>query len=313
MSAPTVLATREWRARGERHRARVDELIGPYVRARRRGIKHPVIDFLFTYYAARPAQVRRWHPGPGVVLVGADEYLSLRGYHRVGSGATVDPAFLSKRSGAVAATEALLRATARRSARFGCFGLHEWAMVYRTDETRHSLPLRLGAAGTDAVVEQMPLRCTHFDAFRFFTDDARPRNELPLRRDRQIDDEQPGCLHATMDLYRACLQLSPLIDSDLLLRCFELALRARELDMRASPYDLRALGYEPVPIETAAGRAQYVREQSAIADDGAVLRDIVADRCTDLLAADHRRDFPTPASRPDHPASSGLTGMPVGH
>ncbi|MGV9712040.1 3-methyladenine DNA glycosylase [Gordonia sp. NPDC003424] len=280
----TILTPPRWRARRDHHRARVDELIGPYVTARRRGIKHPVIDFLFTYYAARPAQLRRWHPGPGVVLVDADEYLRLRGYHRVAAGVTVDPAYLRKRSGAVAATEALLRATSNRPARLGCFGLHEWAMVYRSEETRHPMPLRLGPTGTDAVVDQLPLRCTHFDAFRFFTDAARPRNESTLSRARQLDDEQPGCLHATMDLYRACLHLSPLIDSDLTLTCFELALRARELDMRASPYDLRTLGYEPVPIETAAGRAQYVREQTAIADEGAALRDIVACRCADLLS-----------------------------
>lgn len=286
MSADIVVPAHDWRARRDRHRARVDDLIGPYLAARRRGIKHPVIDFLFTYYPARPAHVRRWHPGPGVVLADAPEYLALRGYHAVAAGVTVDPTFLTKRAGAVAATEALLRAIARRSARLGCFGLHEWAMVYRTDATRHPLPLRLGAAGTDAVVEQMPLRCTHFDAFRFFTDAARPLNERPLSRDTQIDDEQPGCLHATMDLYRACLHLSPLIDSDLTLSAFELALRARELDMRAGPYDLRTLGYAPVPIETPAGRSAYVREQSAIADEGSVLRDIVATTCTELLARD---------------------------
>src|SRR5665647_3443866 len=33
----------------------------------------PVEDFLFTYYVHSPAQLRRWHPGPGVVLDGADD------------------------------------------------------------------------------------------------------------------------------------------------------------------------------------------------------------------------------------------------
>ena len=42
--------------------------------------------------------------------------------------------------------------------------------------------------------------------------------------------------------------------------------------MRASPYDLADLGYEPVPIETAEGRAEYVRRQSAFAEAAAPLR-----------------------------------------
>ncbi|WP_343287196.1 3-methyladenine DNA glycosylase [Gordonia sp. SID5947] len=278
------LTSTEWRAVRDDHRAEVDELIGPYLRARKNGVKHPVIDFLFTYYSSRPAHVTRWHPGFGVLLEDADEFDGLRGYRRVGDTVTVDPRFLRDRAGAVGATAALLRATASRPARLGCFGLHEWAMVYRTTETRHDAPLRLGHAGTDAVVEEMPLRCTHFDAFRFFTPAARPRNEAELSRDRQERDEQPGCLHTAMDLYRACFTLAPLIGSEHTLACFGLALRARELDMRASPYDLTDLGYDPVPVETPAGRAQYVREQSAIAEEAAGLRAALIDRCSDLLA-----------------------------
>lgn len=304
LSPQIVLPAEQWRERRDRHRARVDELIGPYLRARRRGIRHPVIDFLFTYYSSRPAHVRRWHPGPGVALLDADEYLGLRGYHRVGDAVAVDPAYPATRASALAATEALLRATASRPPRLGCFGLHEWAMVYRTGDIRHDVPLRLGAAGTDAVVEAMPLRCTHFDAFRFFTDGARPRNEQPLSRDTRLADEQPGCLHATMDLYRACFTLAPLIDSELTLACFELALRARELDMRASPYDLRGLGYSPVPVETPAGRADYVREQSAIAADGTVLRDRLANRCAELS-----RTASGPVAA--HSGSSTPPGAPV--
>lgn len=276
------LTGQEWRARRDDHRRRVDALIGPYLDARRKGVKHPVIDFLFTYYSARPSHVLRWHPGFGVVLQDADEFLPLRGYERTESGVHVGLDYVRRRRDALRATVDLLGATAARPARLGCFGLHEWAMVYRTDETRHDVPLRLGRAGTDRVVEQMPLRCTHFDAFRFFTGPARPRNENQLSRASQIDHEQPGCLHATMDLYRHCFTLAPLLPAGLTVDCFELALRARDLDMRASPYDLRDLGYEPIPIETPAGRAEYVREQSAIADAGTQLRAEVLRRCTNL-------------------------------
>ncbi|MEY1675229.1 3-methyladenine DNA glycosylase [Gordonia sp. ABKF26] len=283
----SVLTADQWRSRRAAHRRAVDELIGPYLDARRRGARHPVIDFLFTYYSSRPAHVLRWHPGYGVILEDADEFLGLRGYEQTDAGVRVGAAHLRHRADALVAAVDMLGATARRPVRLGCFGLHEWAMVYRTDDTRHDLPLRLGGAGTDAVVESMPLRCTHFDAFRFFTDPARPRNDTTLTRASQIAHEQPGCLHTTMDLYRYCFTLSPLVPSDLTLDCFALALRARDLDMRASPYDLGDLGYEPVRIETPAGRADYVREQSAIAELGTTLRSRLLTLCTELAERAH--------------------------
>jgi hypothetical protein len=169
----------------------------------------------------------------------------------------------------------LLRATAARPPQLGCFGLHEWAMVYRLrdGEQRHEdWPLRLGHAATDAVVESQPLRCSHFDAFRFFTEPARPLNALQPSRSAQVELEQPGCLHATMDLYKWAYKLTPAVPSSLVAQCFELAREVRVLDMQASPYDLSALGVEPVTIETPEGRAEYARRQRAFAERGQVLR-----------------------------------------
>ncbi|MBF6167787.1 3-methyladenine DNA glycosylase [Streptomyces gardneri] len=289
-----VLPGALWRASAAAHRARLDELVGPYLERRAQGSSHPVIDFLFTYYGHKPAQLRRWHPGYGIGLADAAEYDGARGYHRVVTGNpaaddvfTADPAYLDKRRDTLAFVADLLRATASRPAQLSCFGLHEWAMVYRTDDIRHQkVPLRLGRAGTDAVVESMSLRCTHFDAYRFFTPDAVGRNAEPLTRADQLRREQPGCLHANMDLYKWGFKLVPLISSALVLDCFELACAARELDMRASPYDLAEFGYEPVRIETAAGRAEYVRAQSALAQRATGLRRTFLSVCDDLLASD---------------------------
>lgn len=50
-------------------------------------------------------------------------------------------------------------------------------------------------------VEAAPLRCTHYDAFRFFTAPARPRNAVTPTREAAPDLEQGGCLHANMDLH----------------------------------------------------------------------------------------------------------------
>ncbi|CAM3736249.1 hypothetical protein [Smaragdicoccus niigatensis] len=278
----TVLDRATWTARSALHQAEVHALLDPYFDLRKRGESHPVVDFLFTYYRLSPAQLLRWHPGFGVVLEDAPEYASQRGYTTVDAGVTADPAFLGRRLDTIRYVGQLLETTAARPPAFGCFGLHEWAMVYRTSDVRHSkVPLRLGA-GTDAVVESLPLRCTHFDAFRFFTEPAVPRNPTLLARDTQIEHEQPGCLHAGMDVYRFTSKLLPLVDSDLLWLAFVLAYDARDLDMRASPYDLSAYGYEPVRIETPQGRADYVREQSALTERAEPIRARLIERCRTL-------------------------------
>ena len=181
----------------------------------------------------------------------------------------------------------LLSATAGRPAQLGCFGMHEWAMVYRLgqDDVRHAAwPLRLGSRGTDEVVESHRIACSHFDAFRFFTDDARPRNTLQPGRDDRADFEQPGCLHAGMDLYKHAFRLTPMVPSELVADCFELARDIRVLDMRASPYDLSALGYSPVRIETPEGKQEYAAAQRAFAERGAPLRQRLIDACERLLA-----------------------------
>jgi hypothetical protein len=67
-----------------------------------------------------------------------------------------------------------------------------------------------------------------------------------------------------MDLYRWAYTSMPWIGSDLLWECFELAVALRVLDMEAGPYDLTALHFEPVPIETPAGRDAYQQRQRAL-------------------------------------------------
>jgi hypothetical protein len=265
-----------WTARKAAHERRVDALAAPHLERRRRGIRHPVEDFLFTYYSHRPAHLRRWHPGAGVVLGDAHPAALGRDYVAVDGGAALDTgAVVARRRDSLAWIGELLVRTAGRPAQFGCFGLHEWAMVYRAgvEGIRHAgRPLRLGADGTDAVLESLPVACSHFDAYRFFTFEARPLNALRPTREDQAAQEQPGCLHVTMDLYKWSYKLTPLLPSELVLDCFRLAREVRALDMRASPYDLADLGYPPVRVETPEGRAEYVRAQRAFACRGQVLR-----------------------------------------
>jgi len=243
-----------------------------------RGQSHPVDDFLFTYYPFRPGLLRRWHPGAGVVLEGAAglERASWKWYRTEGSNVAVDEAgFVAAKGRSIRFIVSLLSKTALRPANFGCFGLHEWAMVYRQGEHRHVAPLRLGQGDTDGVVEANRITCSHFDAFRFFTPQALPRNELQPTRENQPALEQPGCLHAGMDVYKWVIKLGPLIPGDVLLDSFELARDIRRLDMQASPYDLGDWGYQPVPVETPAGKAEYVRRQKEFSVRSTALRERV--------------------------------------
>lgn len=278
-----MLAEAEWQQRRAAHQTRVDGWLVGVADRRRRGAQHPVEDFLFEYYSFRPAELRRWHPGAGVVLGGdaARELLGRRHYVEVAGGVALDvAAFLRARAGTVAWAQQLLAATASRPGWFGCFGLHEWAMVYRqpSAERRHpEVPLRLADDELAAVVEERGVRCGHFDAFRFFSPAARPLNLLQPTREDQPAMEQPGCLHTNMDLYKYAYKLSPLVPSELVADAFALAREIRELDMRASPYDLSGLGYEAVPIETAEGRATYAAAQRDFAARAAPLRQALLD------------------------------------
>ena len=285
-----VLGERDWRERQHAHESRVRSWTDPHQARAARGEKHPVYDFLFSYYSFRPAWLRRWHPGPEVALAGeaAREFLRWREYREAVEGIVVDPAALpAHRREFVVWLRGMLGAMQTRPAFFGCYGLHEWAMVYRqtTDEVRHNAyPLRFAPAELAQIVEASAVCCSHFDAFRFFTAPARPLNKLQPTRADTAQLEQRGCLHANMDLYKWAFKLAPFTPSELIADSFELARDIREIDMRASPYDLRALGFAPITIETPAGRAEYERHQRAFAVRGEPLRARLIALCERLLA-----------------------------
>ncbi len=286
----TVLPAEVWEKSRLAHERRMRVWLDPHQERAARGEKHPVWDFLFTYYAFRPSWLRQWHPGPDVVLGGeaALEFLRWPEYRNVDGGVQLDLSqFPKKRRDFASWLQHLLASMASRPAFFGCHGLHEWAMVYRQtpEELRHNAwPLRFGPEGIAAVVERGTLTCTHFDAFRFFTASAAPLNRHAPSRERVPALEQRGCLHANMDLYKWAFKLAPFTPSDLLADCFELAREIREIDMRASPYDLLALGFEPIPIETPAGRSEYERHQRRFSERAEPLRARLQALCQRLLA-----------------------------
>ncbi len=281
-----ILSKDRWLQLVAQHEARVRPLVEPRLARMSHGQRHPVEDFLFEYYAYRPGQLLRWHPGLGFAMEDADAYLEHKGYLPTGTAVAADPKSLSaQRLESIRWLRAMLNATRERGAAFGCFGLHEWAMVYRSETVRHEVwPLRLNSREISDLVENIGPRCTHYDAFRFFTPPARPLNKHPLTRETVIANEQPGCLHANMDLYKWAFKLSPYSSSELVADCFELARDIRGLDMRASPYDFSALGITPVCIETPSGRTEYERMQRGFSERAAPLRQRLIDLCDAILA-----------------------------
>ena len=88
-----MLDTARWQARADAHAARADALTAGHRARRSRHEKHAVEDFLFEYYPATPAQLRRWHPGAGVTLAPGPDGPAPQGswrWYRTADDGTVD-------------------------------------------------------------------------------------------------------------------------------------------------------------------------------------------------------------------------------
>ena len=290
--SPQVIGRQQWLQDAHAHRERARAWTQPMRARKAKGVKHPVHDFLNTYYRVSLGKLESWHPGLGVVLEDCREARELfreKHYRFAEGGCWADRDLLTdKARERLQFTKRLLEATQARPPNFACYGLHEWAMVYRGEQVRHreTAPLRLPQEEIDRIVEARPLCCTHFDAFRFFAPAAQPHNRYQLDLWAREENEQPGCIHANMDLYKWAAKSLPWVSSDLLWECFQLALKAREVDMRASPYDLAEFGYEPISIESEEGRCKYEREQRAIAEQARSLRQRIIQSLDALLQVD---------------------------
>ncbi|MFU8893499.1 MAG: 3-methyladenine DNA glycosylase [Luteolibacter sp.] len=291
IDSPQPISHDAWSAMVIAHRARAEAHTLPVRSRRARGARDPVGDFLFQYYPYPLSLLERWHPGIGVVLAVKDGWendLSPELHHFENGGIRLDPSRIpDKKRERFAWIGDLLAATHERSANFACHGMHEWAMVYQAEDVRHSenTPLRLTQPEIDAFVRSRPIACSHHDAFRFFAKSARNLNRLQPTLDSRIAMEQPGCVHANMDLYKWAAKLMPWCGSDLLLDTFELALELRELDMRASPYDLRNRGLDPIKIETPEGRCEYETLQRQLSSRARPLRQRLINVCA-VIAGD---------------------------
>lgn len=280
-----ILTASEWQPLAAAHAVQVDAWSDG--RRTRRGTAHPIDDFLWDYYSFRPAHLRRWHPGIGVALEAADEHMRWPHYTTRDGVTFADVTTLGDRRRAFEWIRELLLRTRERAGTFSCFGLHEWAMVYglEQEEVRHEqAPLRLPPSEIKRIVDDAQLKCTHYDAFRHYVPAAMPLNIVTPMRESQLELEQPGCLHANMDVYKWCYKLTPFISSEITRDAFALAREIRQLDMQAAPYDLAEWGLSPVHIETTDGRAEYAQRQRGFAERANTLRDLVIEQLDAVLA-----------------------------
>lgn len=290
---PSVLSTEAWTIRAQKHAALVEPFGQAFVKRRDLGQTHVVHDFLFTYYSCSPLKLKQWVPSFEESMIVPTEFrinypwLSDYWFRLDGDLLALNSERLhpNMRQLAVFVGE-LCDNILKRAPRFGCFGLHEWAMVYKLspEDIRHKgCRLRLSTKELESFVESQMLCCSHYDAYRFFTKEARPFNVLNPTLNTRLQMEQGGCLHANMDLYKWATKLWPWVGSDFIAKAFFLALEGRELDMRASPYDLAEAGYTPICIETEEGRKQYQQAQQLLTERSTPLREELRAFCERLV------------------------------
>ena len=281
-----VLALDTWQELAKSHRSQAEKWTLPYRSRRAQGSVHPIHDFLFIYYPFAPSLLECWQPACGQLIEASSDELpwNPRFYSTLSNGIGLDleklPAATKKR---LQWQLALLKSIESRKPHFACYGLHEWAMAYQGGphgQVRHegTLPLRVTQKCIDEVVQSRPLVCTHFDAFRFFTPSAQPLNVKALNLMDRAQQEQKGCLHTNMDLYKWSAKAMPWVGADLLMESFLFAAACREIDMRASPYDCSSYGMAAIPIETAAGRMEYEQAQRSLAQQAQPIRSKLINR-----------------------------------
>ena len=280
------LSPDQWRTQKKDHQQKISDLVDEYLEKRSHQKKDPVLDFLFEYYSFRPSYLKRWSPGLGTLLIdGASHDWPFDEMATADGDSFLDiSCFDGDRISSVKWILNVLEQSLNRKPSFGCFGMHEWAMVYKADRVRHDyLSLRMDKEQLANFVESRPLVCTHYDAFRFFTNEAKPQNKFELNREKFADMEQPGCLHTNMDLYKWAFKMYPWISSNTIRKAFELALETRVMDMKASPYDLRDFGLAPIKIETDEGRQEYMEKQRTIFDKAQPIRKQLIKEYNNLL------------------------------
>ncbi|HRD54938.1 MAG TPA: hypothetical protein PLC42_00930, partial [Parachlamydiaceae bacterium] len=183
-----LLELEDWTFLAKNLNSQVSPIADSFLKRRGFQIKHPVHDFLFTYYTFSPTKLKQWVPALGQKILmtptALQEYswLAASWFKSDQNILELDQKRIQKSTlKAAAFVYELSENILKQPPRFNCFGLHEWAMVYKlsVDDLRHQgYPLRLKENDLAAFVESQNICCSHYDAYRFFTKEARPLNVL---------------------------------------------------------------------------------------------------------------------------------------
>ena len=152
--APLHLERHEWTDLAVQHRKRMESLLypehaehGSTLKERRHAVdQHPIYNFLHTYYRYSAESLMRYSPGPGVRLLDTDMTSNSGLLHSV---------LLLLCCGRSVHRQDKLNSlrqprdfmnTIDKQPVFSCYGLHEWAMLYKGHE-KHQKQLDLREPG----------------------------------------------------------------------------------------------------------------------------------------------------------------------
>jgi hypothetical protein len=138
LSLSSTLSIEAWTSRAKKHDALIHPITDAFLKRRGLGQTHAVHDFLFTYYSCSPLKLKQWVPSFEEELEMTDsirqDYSWLTDYwfslnegmlslrkERIHKSARAQARFIAD----------LCANISQRAPRFGCYGLHEWAMVYK--------------------------------------------------------------------------------------------------------------------------------------------------------------------------------------
>ena len=143
---PISRSASTWKFDAADHIRRMDDLLyppGESLKARTHLVKqHPIYNFIHTYYRYSTQNIKKYSPGLGIMLTDFDQenildntYLNEKYIKTTSSGSFYE---LPKNDApdstfgwiTLSKTRDILYSTATRQPFFGCFGLHEWAMLY---------------------------------------------------------------------------------------------------------------------------------------------------------------------------------------
>lgn len=94
-----VVSKKSWTFQAATHKSKVACYIDDYLSNRNRGIKQPVMDFLFEYYRFRPSWLKKWSPGFNAALEydNPDDLPKIKELRITDEFAYLDSSYLSKK------------------------------------------------------------------------------------------------------------------------------------------------------------------------------------------------------------------------